>query len=229
MKRREFIGLVSGAAAALLRAAQAQGNLRRVAIILAATTENDPEYERRLSSLREGLRALGWIDGQNLKLSVQRTSPGAADIRKGVAELIAGDPEVIVSGGGTTTPHVQQAINSVPVVFASATDPVGSGLVESLSHPGGNITGFMQFDYSLSAKWLELLKQVSPATVRVWVIRDAATATDIGQFASSTQWRARSVSTLSPLARAMPVRSRTGWQNLRGFQMPASSQPLERP
>jgi putative tryptophan/tyrosine transport system substrate-binding protein len=184
MKRREFIGLVGGAAAALIRAAHAQsGQIRRVALIVAEAIEDDPEYERRLLAFSDALRDLGWIDGQNLKLSVHRVKPGIADIRNGVAELLAENPDIIVSGGGTTTLPVLQATSSIPVVFATAVDPVGNGFVESLSHPGGNATGFMQFDYSLSAKWLELLKQASPSTVRVGVIRDAAAPSGTGQFA----------------------------------------------
>src|ERR1700686_3932047 len=183
MRRRELIAVL-GVMAALPRAARAQqpARFRRVAILLAVATEDDPEYEKRISALAEALRGLGWIDGHNLRLSVHRVKPSATDLRRGVAELLAENPDVIVSGGGTTTGPVLEATNKIPVVFTTAVDPVGSGFVESLAHPGGNVTGFMQFDYSLSGKWLELLKQVSPATVRVGVIRDA-TPSGIGQFA----------------------------------------------
>jgi putative ABC transport system substrate-binding protein len=183
MRRREFIAIVSGAVASpLVVRAQQPGQIRRVAVFIAEATENDPYYEKRISALAEALQALGWIDGRNLKLSVHRAKPSAVDLRRGVAELLAEDPEVIVSGGGTTTGPVAQATSKVPVVFTTAVDPVGSGFVESLAHPGGNVTGFMQFDYSLSGKWLELLKQISPATVRVGVIRDTSPS-GIGQFA----------------------------------------------
>ena len=184
MKRRKFIKLIGGVAASWPLAAHAQSDqIRRVAVILAEAIEDDPEYERRLSAFKDAFHDLGWIDGKNVKLSVHRAKPGAADIRKGVAELLAENPEIIVSGGGTTILPVLQATNSVAVVFATAVDPVGNGFVESLSHPGGNATGFMTFDYSLSAKWLELLKQASPSTVRVGVIRDAAAPSGTGQFA----------------------------------------------
>jgi putative ABC transport system substrate-binding protein len=184
MRRRELIAAL-GAAAVMPWAVHAQqpGQLRRVALLIGEATEDDPEYEKRASALTEALRVLGWTDGQNLRLSVHRVKPNAADLRKGVAEILAENPDVIVSGGGTTTPPVLQATSKIPVVFTTAVDPVGSGFVESLSHPGGNVTGFMQFDYSTAGKWLELLKQVSPAIVRVGVIRDATVPSGIGQFA----------------------------------------------
>lgn len=184
MRRRDFIAVL-GMAAAFPSAVRAQqpGSFRRVALLIGEANEDDPEYERRISVFAETLRGLGWVSGQNLRLSIYRVKPNAADLRKAVTEIIAENPDVIVSGGGTTTPPVLQATNKIPIVFTTAVDPVGSGLVESLSHPGGNVTGFMQFDYSLSGKWLELLKQVSPSTVRVGVIRDATTTSGIGQFA----------------------------------------------
>ena len=184
MRRRELIAAL-GAAAVMPWAVHAQppGQLRRVALLIGEANEDDPEYEKRILAFKEQLRSLGWVDGQNLKLSIHRVRPNAADLRKGVAEILAENPDVIVSGGGTTTPPVLQATNRIPVVFTTAVDPVGSGFVESLAHPGGNVTGFMQFDYSLSGKWLELLKQVAPATVRVGVIRDATVPSGIGQFA----------------------------------------------
>jgi putative ABC transport system substrate-binding protein len=184
MRRRELIAVL-GVMVALPRVARAQqpARFRRVAMLLAEAMEDDPEYERRIPALAEALRGLGWIDGRNLRLSVHRVKPNATDLRRGVAELLAEDPDVIVSGGGTTTGPVLQATNKIPVVFTTAVDPVGSGFVESLAHPGGNVTGFMQFDYSLSGKWLELLKQLSPAIVRVGVIRDATAPSGIGQFA----------------------------------------------
>jgi putative ABC transport system substrate-binding protein len=188
MRRREFVAILGFAALPFVysnRAARAQpqGQLRRVGILLAEAIEDDPEYERRISAITEALRELGWIDGQNLKLSVHRVRPSAAEIRKAVAELLAENPDIIVAGGGTTTPPVLQATSKIPVVFATAIDPVGGGMVESLAHPGANATGFMQFDYSLSAKWLELLKQAAPSIDRVGVIRDPTVPSGIGQFA----------------------------------------------
>jgi putative tryptophan/tyrosine transport system substrate-binding protein len=183
MRRRELIAGLGVAALPRALRAQPPGQFRRVAMLLAEAITLDPEYERRVSALAEALRGLGWVDGRNLRLVIHRVKPNAADIRKGVADLLAEDPDVIVTGGATTTVPVMQATNRVPVVFTTAVDPVGNGFVESLAHPGGNVTGFMQFDYSLSGKWLELLKQLSPAINRVGVVRDANLGAGIGQFA----------------------------------------------
>lgn len=183
MNRREFM---AGAAATILPSAayaQQDERLRRVDVILAEFTEDDPYYEGRLSALTEALHALGWIDGRNLKLVIHRVTPKPADVRKHVTELLAARPDIIVSGGSTTTAPLLQATASIPVVFTSAVDPVGAGFVESLAHPGGNATGFMQFHYSLSGKWLELLKQLVPTIVRAGVVRDAMTPSGIAQFA----------------------------------------------
>jgi putative ABC transport system substrate-binding protein len=164
-------------------AAQRIGAMRRVGVLIAEAVEDDPYYERRLTAIKERLRELGWIEGQNLSLTIHRAAPKAADIRKHIDELLAGQPDLVVTSGGTTTGPLLQATNTVPVVFIAAVDPVGAGFVESLAHPGGNATGFMQFDYSLSGKWLEMLKQVAPTITRAGVIRDAAVTSGIGQFA----------------------------------------------
>jgi putative ABC transport system substrate-binding protein len=184
MRRREF---VTGAAAATflpfaVRAQQADA-VRRVAILVGEAIEDDPYYEGRIAGVREGLRGLGWVEGRNLRVDIHRTRPNAADIRKHIDDLLAGRPDVVVTSGGTTTRPMLQATSAVPIVFIGAIDPVGSGLVESLAHPGGNVTGFSQFDYSLSGKWLEILKQIAPAVVRAGIIRDAAVTAGIGQFA----------------------------------------------
>jgi putative ABC transport system substrate-binding protein len=163
--------------------AQQSDRLRRVDVLFAEAIEYDPYYEGRVAALTEALRGLGWIDGRNLKLAVHRPKPDAADIRKHITELLSARPDVVVSGGATTTTPLLQATSSVPVVFTSAVDPVGAGLVESLAQPGGNATGFMQFDFSLSGKWLELLKQVAPATTRAGVTRDPSNSAGVGQFA----------------------------------------------
>ena len=184
MRRREFIaGVVAATAFPSAVHGQRIEPVRRVDILVAEANEDDPYYERRLAVLRDGLRDLGWIEGQNLSLNIHRSAPRAADIRKHVDEILAGRPDVIVTSGGTTAGPILQATKIVPVVFMSAIDPVGAGFVESLAHPGGKATGYMQFDYSLSAKWLELLKQAVPSTVRVGVIRDPTVPSGIGQFA----------------------------------------------
>jgi putative ABC transport system substrate-binding protein len=163
--------------------AQRVETMHRVDILVAEAIKDDPYYEVRMTVIKERLRELGWIEGQNLRLNIRRAAPKAADIRKHIDEVLAGQPDVIVTSGGTIAGPLLQATNTVPVVFISAVDPVGAGLVESLAHPGGNATGFMQFDYSLSGKWLETLKQVAPAVTRAGIIRDATNTAGVGQFA----------------------------------------------
>lgn len=184
MRRRELVASLGMALIlpSATRAQQAEA-IRRVSVFLAQGSDDDPEYEGRLAALVDALRGLGWVEGRNLKLSIYRTQPTTAEIRKHIAEMLAANPEVVVTGGGTTTSLLMQATSAIPVVFTTAVDPVGNGFVDSLSRPGRNVTGFMQFDYSLSGKWLELLKQISPAAVRVGILRDAASPSGIGQFA----------------------------------------------
>ena len=183
MKRRGFIAALGGAAAwPLVARGQKPDRMRRVAVLFALATE-DPEYQARLGAVVQGLHDLGWIEGRNLTLDIHRPAATPNDIRKNVAEMIAGTPDVIITTGTTTMGHLLQATHTVPIVFTSIIDPVGGGFVESLAQPGGNATGFMQFEYSLSGKWLELLKQVAPSTTRAAVIRDQTTTAGIGQFA----------------------------------------------
>ena len=184
MRRRELIAALGGALVLpwIARAQQADP-VRRVGIFFAQATVDDFEYEARISAIVEALRGFGWSEGSNLKLLFHRVPPNPAELRKHIAELLAENPDVIVTGGGTTTAPLLLATSTVPVVFTVAVDPVGAGFVDSLSHPGRNATGMMQFDYSLAAKWLELLKQIAPATRRVGIIRDAHTSSGIGQFA----------------------------------------------
>jgi putative ABC transport system substrate-binding protein len=184
MKRREFIAGVA-AASMLPKTIRAQQTdaVRRVAIVVPEANDGEPYYEGRIAAVREGLRDLGWVEGQNLKLDIHRTPPKETEIRKHVDELLAARPDVVVTSGGTTTRPMLQATRTVPVVFVGVVDPVGAGVVESLAHPGGNVTGFSLFDYSLSGKWLEILKQVAPAVVRAGIVRDAASTAGIGQFA----------------------------------------------
>ena len=184
MRRREFVaGVAATALLPIAARAQPVETMRRVDILVAEAIEDDPYYEGRLTAIKERLRELGWIEGQNLKLSIHRAAPQDLDIRKRIGELLARQPDVVVTFGGTTTRPLLQATSTVPVVFIAAVDPVGAGLVESLAHPGGNATGFMQFDYSLSAKWLEMLKQVAPAVTRAGIVRDLTVTSGIGQFA----------------------------------------------
>ena len=185
MRRREFIWLIGGVAAGRPLAARTQQSdrVRRIGILVTETVKDDPYYEAPLKAIRDGLRELGWIEGQNLTINIHRVVPKAAELRRHIEELLDGQPDIVVTSGGTATGPILQATSSVPVVFMAVVDPVGAGLVESLARPGGNATGFTRFDYSLSGKWLEILKQVSPAVTRAGVVRDHTVTAGVGQFA----------------------------------------------
>jgi ABC-type uncharacterized transport system substrate-binding protein len=129
------------------------------------------------------LQQLGWTDGQNVRIEYRWAAGSAGNLRKYAAELAALAPDAIFAAGGTSLAALLQVTRAVPIVFAAVPDPVGSGFVDSLARPGGNATGFMQFEYNLCAKWLELLKEIAPGVTRVAVLRDPATPTGIGQFA----------------------------------------------
>ena len=183
MKRREFITLLGGAAAWPIGArAQQAERTRRIGVLMNAV-EDDREAKVRFEAFLQGLQKLGWIEGRNVRID---TRWGTADIerqRKDAVELVALAPDVIL---GTTTPSttaLQQATRTIPIVFAMVVDPVGTGFVESLARPGGNTTGFMQFEYSLAGKWLELLRQIAPGVTRAAILRDPANPSGIGQFA----------------------------------------------
>jgi putative ABC transport system substrate-binding protein len=184
MKRREFISLVGGAAAAWPLAGRAQQGerMRRVGV-LSGSAPDDPDAQARLAALRQGLQQLGWIEGRNLQIDARWGAGDAAETRKAATELAALAPDVIVPSGSAGAGAVLQATRTVPTVFVIVPDPVGSGFVESLAQPGGNATGFMMFEYGLSAKWLELLKEIAPGVTRAAVLRDPALTAGIGQFA----------------------------------------------
>ncbi|MFL5107422.1 MAG: ABC transporter substrate-binding protein [Xanthobacteraceae bacterium] len=145
--------------------------------------EDDPEGQARLAAFAQGLKQLGWSDGRNLRIDTRWAT--ADDIRRHAAELVALSPDVLVAGTGTATvAPLLQATRTVPIVFVSVIDPVGAGFVASLAQPGGNATGFTLFEYGMSGKWLELLKQIAPRLTRAAVFRDPAVASGIGQFAA---------------------------------------------
>jgi putative ABC transport system substrate-binding protein len=183
MKRREFITLLGGAAAAWSVAARAQQGqrMRRIGVLMNLAAD-DPVSIARAKAFVEGLQALGWTDGRNVHLDY-RWAEGKPDLfQRYASELVALAPEVILTSGGAGIPPVLQATRTIPVVFVIAPDPVGNGFVASLSRPGGNSTGFMNFEYNLAAKWVELLKEVAPNVTRVGVLRDASVH-GIGQLA----------------------------------------------
>jgi putative ABC transport system substrate-binding protein len=186
MQRRNFIRLLGGAAVAWPLAARAQQSdrVRRIGVLLAATAD-DPDYQARIAAFQQGLQQLGWSDGRNVHIDTRWATTKADDIRRHAAELAALAPDVILAGTGTATvAPLLQATRTVPIVFAVVIDPVGAGFVDSLARPGGNATGFTVFEYGMSGKWLELLKQIAPAVTRAAVLRDPAIASGIGQFAA---------------------------------------------
>ena len=183
MRRREFITLVGGAAAAWPLAARAQQSdrVRRIGALIGAA-QDDPDTQARLAAFVQALAQLGWTDGRNVRIDYRWAAGNAENYRKYAAELVALAPDVVLAPGFSVGPMIQ-ATRTVPIVFVFTTDPVGSGFVDSLARPGRNATGFMQFEFSLNAKWLELLKEIAPGVTRAAVLRDAAIPSGIGQFA----------------------------------------------
>jgi ABC-type uncharacterized transport system substrate-binding protein len=184
MRRRGFITFLGGAAIAGPLAARAQkgGNIRRIGI-LAGLAADDPLGQVRIEAFVQELQKLGWTDGRNLQIDYRWAAGNPNDTTKYATELLSLGPDVLLATGGSSVPSLLKVSRTVPIVFANVPDPVGSGYVESLSQPGGNATGFMQFEYSLSGKWLELLKQIAPAVTRAAVLWDPALTVAIGQFA----------------------------------------------
>jgi putative ABC transport system substrate-binding protein len=184
MKRREFLGVLGGAAAAWPRAARAQQSDRMRTIgILVASTADEPEHQVRVAAVLQGLEQLGWAEGRNVRIDIRWATADADALRRHAAELAALAPDVILAATGTsTTAPLLQATRTVPIVFVLVIDPVGAGFVASLARPGGNATGYLMFEYGLSGKWLELLKQIAPGVKRVAVLRDPGIASGIGQF-----------------------------------------------
>jgi len=184
MRRRDFITVIGGAAAWPLAArAQQAERMRRIGVLTGGGGADDPDMQVRVAAFLQGLAQLGWTDGRNVRIDTRWPAANADNIRKHAAELAALAPDVIVAGGTATVGPLLQATRTVPIVFVGVADPVGAGLVDSLARPGGNATGFMQFEYSLSAKWVELLKQVAPGVTRAAVLRNSAVTSGIGQFA----------------------------------------------
>ena len=183
MRRREFITLLGGVAAAWPAVARAQQSerMRRVGVLMAAAAD-DPEYQARVEALQQALGQLGWTISRNVRIDT-RWATTDADRSTSAAELVALAPDVILASGETIMPALRRATRTVATVFVQVADPVGAGLVDSLARPGGNVTGFMVFEFSLSGKWLELLKQIAPAVTRVAVLRDSAIGTGTSQFA----------------------------------------------
>ena len=185
MKRREFITLLGGAAAAWPLAARAQQGerVRRIGVITGGTVADDSDARANFAAFREGLQQLGWVDGGNLRVDYRWGAGDAERVRKNIGDMLSGPPpDVILASGAAALGPVLQATRTVPIVFANVADPVGAGFVDSLARPGGNATGFIQFEYNLSGKWLELLKEIAPSVIRAAILRDPAITAGIGQF-----------------------------------------------
>ena len=185
MRRREFITLLGGGAVVaspLTARALQPDKMRRIGVLRAATA-GDPDVQMNIAAFAQTLEQLGWSDGRNVRIDYRLSGADADKTRADAAELVSLGPDVIFASGSSAVEALAWATRTVPIVFALVVDPVGSGFVDSLSRPGSNITGLMLFEYDLSAKWLELLKQIAPNVTHAAVLRDPAITAGIGQFA----------------------------------------------
>jgi putative ABC transport system substrate-binding protein len=182
VKRREFITLLGGATVWPLAARAQQGErVRRIGVLMPLAAD-DPEAQKRIGVFIKTLSELGWSIGRNIQVEYRFAGGDPDKIRKYVSEFAAAAPDVILADGGTTLAPMLRATRTVPIVFPVAADPVGAGFVESLARPGGNATGFLQFEYGISAKWLELLREIAPRLTRAGVLRDTDILAGVGQF-----------------------------------------------
>lgn len=183
MKRRDFIKLIGGGAVAWPLAARAQQpeRMRRVGVLM-GYPEGDKQAQAGVSALRKGLQNLGWIEGQNIHSDYRWAGPDPEKARTYAKELSGMSPDVIVSSTNQVTAIVQHETRTIPIVFAFVGDPVGSGFVQSLSRPGGNLTGFANFENSIGSKWLELLRELAPNAKRVGFIYCPSAAPNVGFF-----------------------------------------------
>jgi putative ABC transport system substrate-binding protein len=183
MRRREFITLLGGAVAAwpLAAGAQQADRMRRIGALMAITAD-DPESQARLAAFAQGLQQSGWTIGHNVRIDHRFAGTNADDLRRSAAELVALAPDVILAQSSWAIAPLLQATRTIPIVFTIVADPVGAGFVDSLARPGGNATGFTNFEYAFGGKWLELLKEIAPGVTRVAVIRESGTAAGPAQF-----------------------------------------------
>ena len=183
MRRREFIALLGATAAgpAIARAQQPE-RMRRIGVLV-GTTADDPIGQARIRAFQQGLQQLGWTPDVNVQIDTRWAGVGDAEhCRRSASEVVALAPDVILASSGAVVGPLRRITRTVPIVFTETSDPVGAGFIESLARPGGNITGFLSFEYSLSVKWLELLKEIAPGVTVVGVLRDPAIPSGPGQW-----------------------------------------------
>jgi putative ABC transport system substrate-binding protein len=186
MRRREFITLLGGAAAPWPLTARAQqGERKRRIGVLSPVAADNPLGKARIAALLQGLHELGWTDGRNVQIEYRLGASDGERTRRDAAELLALTPEVILANGTSAMGPLLEATRTVPIVFVQVSDPVGAGYVASLARPGGNATAFALYEYGMSGKWLELLKQIAPGVKRAVVLRDATQPTGIAQRSRS--------------------------------------------
>jgi len=214
MRRRDFITLLGGAAAGWPLAARAQQSerMRRIGLLM-NTTPDEPESQARIAALAQGLQEAGWSIGRNLRIDTRRSSGDLARLRKNADELTALGPDVLVAGVGPTTLVLQQATRSIPIVMAQGVDAVGAGFVKSMAHPGGNITGFIQFEYALAAKWVEMFREIAPHVKRIGVVRDSVQGGQVGV----AQWAVIGAAALPLGLELYPVDLRIGGDTARAI------------
>jgi putative ABC transport system substrate-binding protein len=200
MQRRDFIKVIAGSAATwpLATRAQQPDRTRRIGVLVNLAA-GDSEAQARLAAFQDGLRQLGWIEGRNVRFHIRWGAGNDELFRRFAGELVVLTPDVILGASGATIPPLLQATRTIPIVFAQVIDPVGNGFIASLARPGGNATGFTQFEVGMSGKWLELLKEIAPRISRVAVLRDTTEPAGIGQ------WGAIQVTAPSLRIEAVPV------------------------
>ena len=185
MNRRDFIALLGGAAAAWPLAARAQQRekMRRIGVLMNLAAD-DPESQRRMTAFVQELQQLGWTDGRDVQIDARWSAGEPERLRKNAAEIVALAPDVILAEGSASLAPLLQMTRVISVVFTIVPDPVGAGFVDSLARPGGNATGFSQFEYGLSGKWVELLKEIAPHVTRAAVLREPGLTAGVAQFAA---------------------------------------------
>ena len=184
MRRRDFMKGIAGSAAAWPLAARAQQaeRMQRIGVLM-NTAADDPEGQARIAAFHQGLQELGWTLRRNARIDARWGAVDADSSRRYAAELVGLAPDVILASASNAIAALQQTTRTIPIVFTTVVDPVGGGFAETLAHPGGNITGFSLFEYTLSGKWLELLKEIAPGVTRAAVLRDPTVGSGVGQYA----------------------------------------------